>query len=71
LFRWIRFEEQAEDVLGRWSKPHVATIPHTAIYDLRDLLINGKMILDVLLTNIKEIAGKLATKINILTNNLI
>ena len=55
--RWIRFEEQAEDVLGRWSKPHVATIPQTALDELKDLLIDGKMIFDVLLTDMKEIAG--------------
>ncbi len=55
--RWIRFEEQAEDVLGRWSKPHVATIPQTALDELKDLLTDGKMIFDVLLTDMKEIAG--------------
>lgn len=56
--RWIRFEEQAEDVLGRWSKPHVATIPQTALDELKELLTDGKMIFDVLLTDMKEIAGK-------------
>ena len=55
--RWIRFEEQAEDVLGRWSKPHVATIPQTALDELKELLTDGKMIFDVLLTDMKEIAG--------------
>lgn len=56
--RWIRFEEQAEDVLGRWSKPHVATLPHTAIDELKDMLQNGVMMFDALLTDMKEIAGR-------------
>ena len=56
--RWIRFEEQAEDVLGRWSKPHVATLPHTSIDDLKDLIKNGVVMLDLLLTDMRDIAGK-------------
>ncbi len=56
-FRWIRFEEHAEDVLGRWSKPHVATIPNTAISDLKDLIHDGIMIFDETHTNIKDITG--------------
>ena len=56
--RWIRFEEQAEDVLGRWSKPHVATLPHTSIDELKDLIKNGLVMLDLLLTDMRDIAGK-------------
>jgi hypothetical protein len=41
--RWIRFEEQAEGVLGRWSKPHVATLPQTSLDDLKRLLLNGTL----------------------------
>ena len=58
MYRWIRYEEQAEDVLGRWSKPHVATLPQTSIDELKSLLQDGKMMIDVLLSDIKEIAGK-------------
>lgn len=61
--RWIRFEEQAEDVAGRWSKPHVATLSHTSIDELKDLIRSGIVILDVLFTDMKEIAGIL--KINL------
>lgn len=55
--RWIRFEEQAENIIGRWSKPHVATVAQTAIDDLKDLITDGIMMLDVLLTDTREIAG--------------
>jgi hypothetical protein len=46
-------------VLGRWSKPHVATLPQTSIDDLKTLIKDGVIILDVPLTSIGEIAGKL------------
>jgi hypothetical protein len=55
--RWIRFEENAEDVLGRWSKPFVSTVPYSAMDDLRYLIGNGIMIFDALLTDLKEISG--------------
>lgn len=55
---WIRFEEQAENVSGRWSKPHVATLLQTSIDDLKELLKESVIMLDVLFTDVKEIAGK-------------
>jgi len=46
-FRWVRFEEIAESVLGRWSKPHVATLMQTSLLDLKALLSNGVILLNV------------------------
>ena len=37
----------------------MATIPQTALDRLKELLVDGSMILDVLLSDMKEIAGKL------------
>jgi hypothetical protein len=56
--RWIRFEEQAEGVLGRWSKPHVATMPQTALDDLRRLLASpsSPLLLDATLGDVRELA---------------
>ncbi len=62
-YRWIRFEEQAESVLGRWSKPHVATLPHTAIDDLDELLVESTLMFDLLLGNILEIADAVANEL--------
>ncbi|CAF3407654.1 unnamed protein product [Rotaria socialis] len=45
--RWIRFEEIAENALGRWSKPHVATLMQTALLNLKKLLQNGVILLNV------------------------
>jgi len=61
--RWIRFEEQAEDVLGRWSKPHVATIPQTALEELKQLLQDGEMLLDALVIDMKGIADVFANEL--------
>jgi hypothetical protein len=45
--RWVRFEEIAESVLGRWSKPHVATLMQTSLLDLKELLIHGVILLNI------------------------
>ncbi|UJR15917.1 hypothetical protein I4U23_002838 [Adineta vaga] len=45
--RWVRFEEIAENVLGRWSKPHVATLMQSALLDLKNLLQNGVILLNI------------------------
>jgi hypothetical protein len=47
VLRWVRFEEIAETVLGRWSKPHVATLMQSALFDLKVLLSNGVVLLNV------------------------
>ncbi|CAF1474126.1 unnamed protein product [Adineta ricciae] len=44
--RWVRFEEIAENVLGRWSKPHVATLMQSALLDLKNLLQEGVILLN-------------------------
>jgi len=55
---WIRFEEIAETVLGRWSKPHVATLMQTALLDLKDLLQNGTILLDIPANELSTISRK-------------
>jgi hypothetical protein len=58
--RWIRFEEQAEKVCGRWSKPHVASIPQMAIENLRNLMFDATIMLDLNLTNLVDITACVA-----------
>ena len=53
--RWIRFEEQAEEVAGRWSKPHVATIPQTAMESLKELINETNPILNLQISETTEI----------------
>ncbi|CAF3242289.1 unnamed protein product [Rotaria socialis] len=54
--RWVRFEEIAENVLGRWSKPHVATLMQTALLDLKNLLSNGVILLNAHATDLGNLS---------------
>ncbi|CAF1157492.1 unnamed protein product, partial [Didymodactylos carnosus] len=58
--RWLRFEETAESVLGRWSKPHVATLMQTAFLDLKKWLTSGVIILNLATTDNASLAQTVA-----------
>lgn len=45
--RWIKFEEDVEEGGNRWSKPHVATLSLHSLFELRGLLLNGSVMLDM------------------------
>ena len=49
--------------MGRWSKPHVATITHTAIDELRDLASSANMVFGANINNIKELADLTANEL--------
>lgn len=55
---WVRFEEIAENVLGRWSKPHVATLMQSALLDLKNLLNRGVILLNVTATDLSTLSRK-------------
>lgn len=46
-FRWVKFEEDVEDGSNRWSKPHVATLSLHSLFELRNLLTKGTILLDM------------------------
>ncbi|XP_013100619.1 sodium bicarbonate cotransporter 3 isoform X7 [Stomoxys calcitrans] len=54
--RWIKFEEDVEEGGNRWSKPHVATLSLHSLFELRTLLLNGSVILDMEANNLELIA---------------
>ncbi|XP_061393946.1 sodium bicarbonate cotransporter 3 [Musca vetustissima] len=54
--RWIKFEEDVEEGGNRWSKPHVATLSLHSLFELRTLLLNGSVILDMEANNLDLIA---------------
>ncbi|OAD61493.1 Sodium bicarbonate cotransporter 3 [Eufriesea mexicana] len=54
--RWIKFEEDVEEGGNRWSKPHVATLSLHALFELRSLLLNGTVMLDMEATSLEQIA---------------
>lgn len=54
--RWVKFEEDVEEGGDRWSKPHVATLSLHSLFELRSLLTNGTVMLDMEASNLEEIA---------------
>lgn len=54
--RWIKFEEDVEEGGNRWSKPHVATLSLHSLFELRSLLLNGTVMLDMEATSLEQIA---------------
>lgn len=53
--RWIKFEEDVEEGGNRWSKPHVATLSLHALFELRSLLLNGTVMLDMEALSLEQI----------------
>lgn len=54
--RWIKFEEDVEEGGNRWSKPHVATLSLHSLFELRSLILNGTVVLDMDATSMEQIA---------------
>lgn len=54
--RWIKFEEDVEEGGNRWSKPHVATLSLHSLFELRSMILNGTVMLDMDATSIDQIA---------------
>ncbi|XP_066906807.1 electroneutral sodium bicarbonate exchanger 1 isoform X4 [Halyomorpha halys] len=54
--RWIKFEEDVEEGGDRWSKPHVATLSLHSLFELRSLLLNGTVLLDMEANSFDEVA---------------
>uniref|UniRef100_A0A2M4ADD8 Anion exchange protein n=1 Tax=Anopheles triannulatus TaxID=58253 RepID=A0A2M4ADD8_9DIPT len=54
--RWVKFEEDVEEGGNRWSKPHVATLSLHSLFELRSLLLNGTVMLDMEASGLEQIA---------------
>nr|XP_049691790.1 sodium bicarbonate cotransporter 3 isoform X2 [Helicoverpa armigera] len=54
--RWIKFEEDVEEGGNRWSKPHVATLSLHSLFELRSLILNGSVILDMEAGSLEQVA---------------
>ncbi|XP_044752342.1 sodium-driven chloride bicarbonate exchanger isoform X2 [Coccinella septempunctata] len=54
--RWIKFEEDVEEGGNRWSKPHVGTLSLHSLFELRSLILNGTVILDMDANSLEQIA---------------
>ncbi|XP_074011913.1 anion exchange protein 4 [Numenius arquata] len=56
--RWIKFEEKVEDGGVRWSAPHVPALPLHSLFQLRNCLQKGTMLLDLDALSFKEIIDR-------------
>ena len=54
--RWVKFEEDVEEGGNRWSKPHVATLSLHSLFELRNLLLTGTVMLDMEATSLEQVA---------------
>lgn len=45
--RWIKYEEDVEEGVDRWGKPHVASLSFHSLLNLRKCLEDGLVILDM------------------------
>ena len=61
VFRWIKFEEDVEEGGNRWSKPHVATLSLHSLFELRSMLLNGTICLDMAASNLDDICELVCT----------
>ncbi|KAL1457400.1 hypothetical protein WDU94_007636 [Cyamophila willieti] len=61
--RWIKFEEDVEEGGNRWSKPHVATLSLHSLFELRSLLLNGCVMLDVEASSLEMIVDLYVEKL--------
>uniref|UniRef100_A0A8D8WXZ7 Sodium bicarbonate cotransporter 3 n=1 Tax=Cacopsylla melanoneura TaxID=428564 RepID=A0A8D8WXZ7_9HEMI len=62
--RWIKFEEDVEEGGNRWSKPHVATLSLHSLFELRSLLLNGCVMLDVEASSLEVIVDLFVEKLH-------
>uniref|UniRef100_A0AC35U0J7 Anion exchange protein n=1 Tax=Rhabditophanes sp. KR3021 TaxID=114890 RepID=A0AC35U0J7_9BILA len=60
--RWVKFEEDVEEGGNRWSKPHVATLSLHALFQLRNCLLSGTVIIDDPSTNFQELTENVLEK---------
>ncbi|PAA94536.1 hypothetical protein BOX15_Mlig004030g1 [Macrostomum lignano] len=44
--RWVKFEEDVEEGGERWSKPHVATLSLFSLFEVRNSIHRGEILLD-------------------------
>ena len=51
----MKFEEEVEEGGNRWSKPHVATLSLHSLFELRSILLNGTICLDMSANNLDDI----------------
>ncbi|PAA82766.1 hypothetical protein BOX15_Mlig021175g4, partial [Macrostomum lignano] len=60
--RWIKFEEDVEEGGERWSKPHVATLSLFALFEVRNSIYSGEILLDCDALTMEAVADLIADR---------
>jgi hypothetical protein len=60
--RWVKYEEDVEIGGQRWSKPYVPTLSLQALYDLRNLLQEQTVILNMETDSLERTCGLIVDK---------
>ena len=55
--RWVKFEEDVEIGGNRWSKPHVGALTLHSVFELRRLLSDCLICMDMRADTLEDIAG--------------
>ncbi|KAL1517283.1 hypothetical protein ABEB36_001068 [Hypothenemus hampei] len=61
--RWIKYEEDVEEGVDRWGKPHVASLSFHSLLNLRKCLENGVCILDLEEKDLPAIAYRVSEEL--------
>lgn len=62
IARWIKFEENVEQGGNRWSKPYVSTLLLKSVFDLRQLMANAFIQLNLKANNFRSLTALLTQK---------
>uniref|UniRef100_A0A0N5A3S7 Anion exchange protein n=1 Tax=Parastrongyloides trichosuri TaxID=131310 RepID=A0A0N5A3S7_PARTI len=61
--RWLKYEEDAEEINDRWGQPHVPFLNFNSLIRLRRVMLKGEFNFDSTVTNFNELC-------NLLTNSI-
>ncbi|XP_044270897.1 band 3 anion transport protein isoform X2 [Tribolium madens] len=61
--RWIKYEEDVEEGVDRWGKPHVASLSFHSLLNLRKCLEDGLVILDMEERDLTAIAYRISEEL--------
>lgn len=56
--RWVKFEETVERAKDRWSKPHIPLLTLQSIFQLKNCLKRGLVLLDLDVPSFPFLVGK-------------
>lgn len=60
--RWIKYEETVEKSGKRWSKPHIPLVNAVSVFQLRNCIKRGAVLLDIAVDSYVELIGRLGPR---------